>query len=121
MRRIVTPLLRLYILVIHEINASMIQIENATSIIRINMNKIMCKLIDIDSGSSIERIKINIQPFRNLYSKLLNFGSYVPKFKIFKKKKKITSEHNFQNGASVFQTLHFCSRNNVFKSYNPNN
>jgi hypothetical protein len=34
-------------------NASMIQIENATEIIRINMNK-MCKLIDIDSGSSIE-------------------------------------------------------------------
>jgi hypothetical protein len=35
-------------------HASMIQIENATTIIRINMNKIMCKLIDIDSETSIE-------------------------------------------------------------------
>jgi hypothetical protein len=54
MRRVVAPLHHLYILLIHEINASMIQIENPTTIININMNKIMCKLIDIDSGSNIE-------------------------------------------------------------------
>jgi hypothetical protein len=70
------------------------------------MNKIMCKLINIDSGNNIEWIKINIQLFWNLGFKLLNFGSYVPKSKIFWKKKP------FQNVTSEMMFL--CSKLCIF-------
>jgi hypothetical protein len=39
--------------VFHEINASIIQIENATTIVPIIIKEIMCKLIDFDSGNSV--------------------------------------------------------------------
>jgi hypothetical protein len=48
--------------------------------------------------SSIDRSKTNIQPFRILRSRTLNFGNYVSKSKKFEKNKTVISECNFQNG-----------------------